>query len=278
MIVSLNHIHVSQVSRQQEQQANVNVIFNSQRVYGSFGKGQNIAKKIISKKHFQMIGFVVNPMSVATINKNITSKNSAYIPWNILPFESAVNYSLNCFCIPRRNGFTARLGLTHCGIVTPYGEINIGQHWLVAWRHKVIAWTNVGLSPMNSVSLIRGQFHRHLSNYQFIEQLLQHFLGPVSLTISLFYTVIGSLTSWLNWSRTTQLQTAPGRCRHFKTGLQCIGISPVWDNSKHKKVSLTLWRIYTVTLLLPNIYFDWIWIIYSLYIMEEYVKKTCQCR
>ena len=41
------------------------------------------------------------------------------------------------------------LPLTHCGIVTPYGYLNLGQHWLrqwlIAWRHQVIIWTNVDL-------------------------------------------------------------------------------------------------------------------------------------
>ena len=31
--------------------------------------------------------------------------------------------------------------LTHCGLVTPYGDIDLGQHWvrswLVVWRHQV---------------------------------------------------------------------------------------------------------------------------------------------
>ena len=35
--------------------------------------------------------------------------------------------------------------LTHCGPVTPYGDI--GQHWLrqwlVAWWHQAITWTNI---------------------------------------------------------------------------------------------------------------------------------------
>ena len=42
--------------------------------------------------------------------------------------------------------------LTHCGLVTPYGGIDLGQHWLrkwlVAWRHQAITWTNVDLSSI----------------------------------------------------------------------------------------------------------------------------------
>ena len=39
---------------------------------------------------------------------------------------------------------------THCGILTPYGYICRGQHWLrswlVAWQHQAITWTDVDLS------------------------------------------------------------------------------------------------------------------------------------
>ena len=42
------------------------------------------------------------------------------------------------------------LQLTFCGLVTPYGDIALGQHWLriwlVAWRHQAITRTNIDLS------------------------------------------------------------------------------------------------------------------------------------
>ena len=42
--------------------------------------------------------------------------------------------------------------LTHCGLVTPFGDIDLGQHWLRqwlgAWRHQAITWTNVALSSV----------------------------------------------------------------------------------------------------------------------------------
>ena len=45
---------------------------------------------------------------------------------------------------------TLRNELTHWGLVTPYGDSDLGQHWLrlwlVAWRHQAITWTNVDLS------------------------------------------------------------------------------------------------------------------------------------
>ena len=40
-----------------------------------------------------------------------------------------------------------QLILTHWGLVTPFGDIELGHHWLrqrlVAWRHQAITWTNI---------------------------------------------------------------------------------------------------------------------------------------
>ena len=45
--------------------------------------------------------------------------------------------------------------LTHCGLLTPYGDIDLGQHWIrywfVAWRHQAITWTNVDFSSVRSI-------------------------------------------------------------------------------------------------------------------------------
>ena len=46
---------------------------------------------------------------------------------------------------------------THWGLVTPYGHVDLGQHWfrywLVAWRHQAITWTNVDLSSVRSCGI-----------------------------------------------------------------------------------------------------------------------------
>ena len=38
----------------------------------------------------------------------------------------------------------------HCGLMTLYSDIDLGQHWLgyglVAWQHQAITWTNAVLS------------------------------------------------------------------------------------------------------------------------------------
>ena len=41
----------------------------------------------------------------------------------------------------------------HCGLVTPYGNRDLDQHWLrwlVAWWHQAITWTNVDWSLVKS--------------------------------------------------------------------------------------------------------------------------------
>ena len=44
--------------------------------------------------------------------------------------------------------------LIHCGLVIPYGNTDMGQHWLTqclaARRHQAITWTNVDFSSMES--------------------------------------------------------------------------------------------------------------------------------
>ena len=42
--------------------------------------------------------------------------------------------------------------LTHWGLVMPFGDRDLGQHWLrqwlVTWRHQAITWTNIDLSSV----------------------------------------------------------------------------------------------------------------------------------
>ena len=44
--------------------------------------------------------------------------------------------------------------LTHYGLMTPYGDMDLCQHWfrqwLVAWLHQAITWPNVDLSSVRS--------------------------------------------------------------------------------------------------------------------------------
>ena len=57
--------------------------------------------------------------------------------------------------------------LTHYGLVTPYGDTDLGQHWLrlwlVAWRHQAITWTNVDLSSVKSSDIHRNTIALEIS-------------------------------------------------------------------------------------------------------------------
>ena len=69
--------------------------------------------------------------------------------------------------------------LTLFGLVTPYGDINVGQHWfrywLVAWRHQAIIWTNIDLSSVRSNGI-------HLS--AILQEIPQPSLTEISLKIT----------------------------------------------------------------------------------------------
>ena len=58
---------------------------------------------------------------------------------------------------------------THCGLVTPYGDRDLGQpwlrKWLGAWRHQAITWTNVDLSSARS-----SDIHLRASSQEIITQ------------------------------------------------------------------------------------------------------------
>ena len=41
-------------------------------------------------------------------------------------------------------------GLTHWGLVMPFGDLDLGQHWFRWWLVAVITWTNVDLSSVRS--------------------------------------------------------------------------------------------------------------------------------
>ena len=47
------------------------------------------------------------------------------------------------------SGYSNDSLLTHCGLVMPYGDIEMGEHWLrkwlvaIAWQQQAIIWTNV---------------------------------------------------------------------------------------------------------------------------------------
>ena len=69
--------------------------------------------------------------------------------------------------------------LTHCGLMTPYGDRDVGLHWLrkwlVAWRHQAITWTNVDLPSVRSIGI-------HLSIIS--QEILQPSITKISWKIA----------------------------------------------------------------------------------------------
>ena len=75
---------------------------------------------------------------------------------------------------------TALCAICRChwswGLVTPSGDIDLGQHWLrqsiVAWRHQAINWTNVDLSSLRNSdgSFIRDA--RAINHWNYFENHL----------------------------------------------------------------------------------------------------------
>ena len=60
--------------------------------------------------------------------------------------------------IPSARILLAHIGtydLTYCGLVMPYGNIDLSQYWLqaTAWWHQAIAWTNVYFTSVRFCSI-----------------------------------------------------------------------------------------------------------------------------
>ena len=107
---------------------------------------------------------------------NSNKNHSQKIPWGavlnntftrIIPRMSSAN-GRRCYIVTpvfigwvhTQNVAWFKFHLTHWGLVTPFGDIDLGQHWLrwwlVAWRHQAITWTNVDLSVRSRGILLRA--------------------------------------------------------------------------------------------------------------------------
>ena len=79
-----------------------------------------------------------------------------------------------------------------CGLMTPYGSIDLGQHWLrkwhVAWRHQTITWTNVDLASVRSSDIHLRAISR---------ELLQ--LSIIFKTVYVKFHLNCSMSSALHW-------------------------------------------------------------------------------
>ena len=89
--------------------------------------------------------------------------------------------------------------LTHWGLVTPYGNKDLVQHWfrqwLVAWRHQAITWTNVDLSSVEfcgmhlTTILLTVAIHEMSSKIIFLK-LQPHVPGANELIIFFFFSCV----------------------------------------------------------------------------------------
>ena len=78
-----------------------------------------------------------------------------------------LRYDGSCDILLQSSKLKRPLELTHWGLVTPYGDRDLGQHWLrqwlVAWRHQAITWTNVDLSSVRSCDIPLGAISQKIS-------------------------------------------------------------------------------------------------------------------
>ena len=57
---------------------------------------------------------------------------------------------------------------TRCGLVTIYGDIDLGQHcprlWFVVWRHQAITWIDTNISSKMPCGIyLRRYYHKKIS-------------------------------------------------------------------------------------------------------------------
>ena len=95
--------------------------------------------------------------------------------------------------------------LTHCGLVTPYGDIDLGQHssrqWLVAWQHQAITWTNVDFPE-------GVQRHSSENNFTWSAHKLNlwHVFGNYTLPV----TTTSPRDQWVNiWNKNVRFAVLP---------------------------------------------------------------------
>ena len=73
---------------------------------------------------------------------------------------SSLNYMIRSRKFYSNNWYPRHFKITHHGLVMPYDDIYVGQHWLrkwlVAWWHQAITGTNVDLSQVRSSDINLG--------------------------------------------------------------------------------------------------------------------------
>ena len=67
--------------------------------------------------------------------------------------------------------------LTHCGLIKPYGNIDLDQNWLrwwlVAWSHHTITWTNADNSSVRSCDIPLWAVSQEVHNISILDLSLK---------------------------------------------------------------------------------------------------------
>ena len=137
------------------------------------------------------------------------------------------------------------------GLVTPFGDIDLGQHWLrkwlVAWRHQAITWTNVDLSSVRSSGIYLRAISYEIPQPPFIKfslkitylKLIWNLPGANELKSVNMLIIMGMLISlriWLNGfesSSVTYIIHGTQWCIPYAMTLQCTKSYP-----KTKKINI----------------------------------------
>ena len=128
--------------------------------------------------------------------------------------------------IPLFNGMNT-CDLTHCGLVTPYGTIGLGQHWVRLWlasRQQQIYYTMFRIM-MTYVVTYHGWVRKHFPNMKGV--LGSQFFRGVLYTLSLYHPEEKRYDLWRVYSNQCWLITS-GVLWHASNG-NFIKNAPILD-------------------------------------------------
>ena len=94
-------------------------------------------------------------------NNSALSKRTRKVQHSVFPTQHWLNYhEYKETCSFWWDSHACILELTHCGLVMPYCNIDLGQHW----RHQTITWTNTDQYWFRcSVEITWEHFHKKCS-------------------------------------------------------------------------------------------------------------------
>ena len=121
--------------------------------YEKSWQGRNDAWQLtISEYHIHHQRSVINHQFIIGLTMKYDRVTAIWL-YDLFPFVR-MNISLDCYTYPIWYILVWFFTLTHWGLVTPFGDIDPGQHWLRQWlvalQHQAITWANVDLSSVRS--------------------------------------------------------------------------------------------------------------------------------